>query len=76
VTDLLPNGLSAVYTFTNLARAPQPALRDPVANRRKPAPGAGSGVPRILDQELQKMNYKTQYRPIELLINQRWVILN
>ncbi|MDP1045215.1 hypothetical protein Q6332_29610, partial [Klebsiella pneumoniae] len=24
----------------------------------------------------KKMNYKTQYRPIELLINQRWVTLN
>lgn len=23
-----------------------------------------------------KMSYKTQYRPIELLINQRWVALN
>ena len=24
----------------------------------------------------KKMSYKTQYRPIELLINQRWVTLN
>jgi len=24
----------------------------------------------------RKMNYKTEYRPIELLVNQRWVTLS
>jgi len=78
VTDLLPNGLSAVYTFyePDEERRSPGTLRDPLANQRSPALGTGGGVPWILDQKLQKMNYKTQYRPIELLINQRWVTLN
>ncbi|MGK0418899.1 MAG: arginine-tRNA-protein transferase, partial [Halopseudomonas sp.] len=24
----------------------------------------------------RKMNYKTEYRPLEMLVNQRWVRLN
>lgn len=78
VTDLLPNGLSAVYTFY-----------EPDEERRSLGRYAilwqiGETLRQGLDavylgywiKNCKKMNYKTQYRPIELLINQRWVILN
>ena len=78
VTDLLPNGLSAVYTFY-----------EPDEERRSLGRFAILWqITEALRQNLEavylgywiknckKMNYKTQYRPIELLINQRWVTLN
>jgi arginine-tRNA-protein transferase len=78
VTDLLPNGLSAVYTFY-----------DPDEERRSLGRFAilwqiGEALRLDLNavylgywiKNCKKMNYKTQYRPIELLINQRWVALN
>ena len=78
VCDLLPNGLSAVYTFY-----------DPDEERRSLGRFAILWqIRETLQQNLEavylgywiknckKMNYKTQYRPIELLINQRWVTLN
>ncbi|MBA1189381.1 arginyltransferase [Pseudomonas entomophila] len=78
VCDLLPNGLSAVYTFY-----------EPEEERRSLGRYAilwqiGETVRRDLDavylgywiKNCQKMSYKTQYRPIELLINQRWVSVN
>ncbi|MBJ9976514.1 arginyltransferase [Pseudomonas sp. S75] len=78
VCDLLPNGLSAVYTFY-----------EPNEERRSLGRFAilwqvGETLRQGLEavylgywiKNCQKMNYKTQYRPIELLINQRWVGLN
>lgn len=78
VTDLLPNGLSAVYTFY-----------EPDEERRSLGRFAilwqvAEATRLTLDavylgywiKNCKKMNYKTQYRPIELLINQRWVTLN
>ncbi|WP_296268555.1 arginyltransferase [Pseudomonas sp. UBA6562] len=78
VCDLLPNGLSAVYTFY-----------EPSEERRSLGRYAilwqiGETLRRGLEavylgywiKNCKKMNYKTQYRPIELLINQRWVTLN
>lgn len=78
VTDLLPNGLSAVYTFY-----------EPTEERRSLGRFAilwqiGEALRLELEavylgywiKNCKKMNYKTQYRPIELLINQRWVTLN
>jgi len=78
VCDLLPNGLSAVYTFY-----------EPDEERRSLGRFAILWqITEALRQDLEavylgywiknckKMNYKTQYRPIELLINQRWVTLN
>ncbi|NGG46290.1 arginyltransferase, partial [Escherichia coli] len=78
VTDLLPNGLSAVYTFYEPAEERRSLGRFAILWQ----------IGEALRQELEavylgywiknckKMNYKTQYRPIELLINQRWVTLN
>ena len=78
VTDLLPNGLSAVYTFY-----------EPAEERRSLGRFAilwqiGEAMRQELEavylgywiKNCKKMSYKTQYRPIELLINQRWVTLN
>jgi arginine-tRNA-protein transferase len=77
VTDVLPNGLSAVYTFY-----------DPHEERRSLGRFAilwQIAEARRLDlnavylgywiKECRKMNYKTEYRPIELHVNQRWIAL-
>lgn len=78
VTDVLPNGLSAVYTFY-----------DPQEERRSLGRYAilwqtGEAARLGLDavylgywiKNCRKMSYKTEYRPIELLVNQRWVALS
>ncbi|MFC0711340.1 arginyltransferase [Azorhizophilus paspali] len=77
VTDVLPNGLSAVYTFY-----------DPDEERRslgryailwQIGEAARLGLQAVYlgywIKNCRKMNYKTQYRPIELLVNHRWVTL-
>lgn len=77
VTDVLPNGLSAVYTFY-----------DPDEERRSLGrycilwqihEAARLGLQAVYlgywIKNCRKMNYKTQYRPIELLVNQRWITL-
>ncbi len=78
VTDVLPNGLSAIYTFY-----------DPEEERR--SLGRYAILWQIGETErlglravylgywiknCRKMNYKTQYRPIELFVNQRWTCLS
>lgn len=78
VTDVLPNGLSAVYTFY-----------DPDDERRslgryailwQTGETARLGLQAVYlgywIKNCRKMNYKTQYRPIELFVNQRWVTLS
>ena len=78
VVDILSDGLSAVYTFY-----------EPAEERRSLGRFAilwqiGEALRLELEavylgywiKNCKKMNYKTQYRPIELLINQRWVTLN
>ena len=77
VTDVLPNGMSAVYTFY-----------DP--NEEKRSLGVFGIVWQIAESRrlgldavylgywikgCRKMSYKTEYRPIELFVNQRWVAL-
>ena len=77
VTDLLPNGISAVYTFY-----------DPALERRslgrfailwQIGETARLGLQAVYlgywIKNCRKMSYKTQYRPIELFVNQRWVVL-
>jgi len=78
VTDVLPNGLSAVYTFydpdeerRSLGRY---AILWQIAEARRLELDAlylGYWI-----KNCKKMNYKTEYRPIELLINQRWSSLD
>ncbi|KFE56227.1 arginyltransferase [Pseudomonas syringae] len=77
VTDMLPNGLSAVYTFYEPGEERRSLGRYAIlwqiaeaARLRLHAVYLGYWI-----KNCQKMNYKTQYRPIELLTNQRWVTL-
>lgn len=78
VTDILDDGLSAIYTFY-----------DPELKRRslgvygilwQIAHAKSLKLPYIYlgywIRDCQKMSYKTDYRPIELLLNSRWVRLN
>lgn len=78
VTDVLPNGLSAVYTFYEPEQERRSLGRFAIlwqigeAMRLKlPAVYLGYWI-----RSCRKMNYKTQYRPLELLTNQRWILLN
>ncbi|RML83690.1 putative arginyl-tRNA--protein transferase [Pseudomonas syringae pv. maculicola] len=77
VTDLLPNGLSAVYTFyepdeerRSLGRYAILWQIGEATRLQLQAVYLGYWI-----KNCKKMNYKTQYRPIELLTNQRWVTL-
>lgn len=78
VTDQMRNGLSAVYTFY----APEHARRslgryailwqiEQARRQQLHAVYLGYWI-----KGCRKMNYKTEYRPLEMLINQRWVRLN
>lgn len=77
VTDVLPNGLSAVYTFfdpdeerRSLGRYAILWQIEETARLELDALYLGYWIKRC-----RKMNYKTQYRPIELFVNQRWSML-
>ena len=78
VTDLLPNGLSAVYTFYEPAEERRSLGRYAILWQIAEAQRLGLEAVYLgyWIKNCKKMSYKTQYRPIELLINQRWVILN
>jgi arginyl-tRNA--protein-N-Asp/Glu arginylyltransferase len=77
VTDSVPNGLSAIYTFY-----------DPTLSRRSVGVYAvlaqiehcvRNAIPHLYlgywVGDSPKMRYKTDYRPIELLVRNRWVRL-
>lgn len=75
VCDEMQNGLSAVYTFY----APDASERslgvfavlwqiEEARNRLLPALYLGYWI-----KECQKMNYKTEYRPLEMYINNQWI---
>jgi arginyl-tRNA--protein-N-Asp/Glu arginylyltransferase len=78
VTDLLPNGLSAVYTFYEPTEERRSLGRFAILWQIQEARRLNLEAVYLgyWIKNCQKMNYKTQYRPIELLINQRWVTLN
>lgn len=76
VTDYLENGLSAVYTFFDPKEERRSLGRYAIlwqiqeARRLKlQAVYLGYWI-----KNSRKMNYKTEYRPLELLINQQWVL--
>jgi len=77
VTDLLPNGLSAVYTFYEPAEERRSLGRYAILWQIAEAVRLGLHAVYLgyWIKNCKKMNYKTQYRPIELLTNQRWVTL-
>ena len=77
VTDVLPNGLSAVYTFYDADEEHRSLGRYAIlwqiaetARLSLHAVYLGYWI-----KNCRKMNYKTQYRPIELFVNQHWAIL-
>lgn len=77
VVDRLNNALSAVFTFYNCDYAKRSlgsfAILWQIAEaQRQDLPYLYLGY---WIKDCQKMNYKTQYRPIELLVNQRWTRL-
>ncbi|MES2821848.1 MAG: arginyltransferase [Pseudomonadota bacterium] len=78
VTDVLPNGLSAVYTFYEPGEERRSLGRYAILWQVSEAARLGLQAVYLgyWIKNCRKMNYKTQYRPIELLINQRWITLN
>jgi leucyl-tRNA---protein transferase len=78
VTDVLPNGLSAVYTFYEPSEERRSLGR--FAILWQIAEAARLGLHAVYlgywIKSCRKMSYKTQYRPIELFVNQRWTCLN
>lgn len=78
VTDLLDNALSAVYTYYDTAEA-QRSLGN-FAILWQITEAARRGLPYLYlgywIRDCGKMNYKTQYRPLEMLIKGRWALLN
>lgn len=77
VTDLLANGLSAVYTFYDPSEEKRSLGRFAILWQLRETQRCGLNAVYLgyWIKNCRKMNYKTEYRPIELLINQRWVTL-
>lgn len=77
VMDILPNGISAVYTFFDPHEASRSMGRFAIlwqiaeAQRRQlPALYLGYWI-----RDCRKMRYKTEYQPLELYVNQRWILM-
>lgn len=78
VTDRLPHGLSAVYTFFDPDHAQRSLgvfsiLQQIALCRRLQLPNLYLGY---WIRDCQKMRYKIDYRPIELFVNGSWLRLN
>jgi len=77
VVDVMANGLSAIYSFFD------PALQHRSLGVYAVLWQIGHakqlGLPHVYlgywIKQCRKMSYKTQYRPIELLVNNRWIAL-
>ena len=78
VTDVLPNGLSAVYTFYDPHEEQRSLGRFAILWQVGEAARLGLNAIYLgyWIKNCRKMNYKTEYRPIELLVNQRWITLS
>lgn len=74
VTDRLYNGLSAVYTFFDPDEARRSLGRYAILWQVEQA--RRSNLPAVYlgywIRNCHKMSYKTEYRPLEMLVNQRW----
>jgi arginyl-tRNA--protein-N-Asp/Glu arginylyltransferase len=77
ITDLLSNGLSAVYTFYNVDEQKRSLGNYAILWQIEEAARRGLAYVYLgyWIRDCEKMNYKLQYRPIELLLNQRWIRL-
>ena len=78
VTDVLEQGLSAVYTFYDPAQTKRSLGGYAILWQIKMAQNLG--LPYLFlgywIKECQKMEYKSNYRPLQLLIDGRWVAVN
>jgi len=78
VTDVLPNGLSAVYTFFDPDEQPRSLGR--LAILWQIAEAARRGLPAVYlgywISDCRKMRYKSEYRPLELYVDQHWTALD
>ncbi|PRB81582.1 arginyltransferase [Pseudomonas sp. MYb185] len=75
VTDRMGNGLSAVYTFFDPDESRRSLGRYAILWQIEEARRAS--LPAIYlgywIRNCRKMSYKTEYRPLEMLVNQRWI---
>ena len=77
LTDRLRDGLSAVYSFYDADQEKRSLGTFMILSLV--ARSLSEGIPYVYlgywIKNCRKMNYKTQYRPIELFVNQRWTLL-
>jgi arginyl-tRNA--protein-N-Asp/Glu arginylyltransferase len=78
VCDRLGDGLSAVYTFYDPDEEHRSLGKFAILTQIDRAMSLGLNYLYLgyWIKECGKMNYKTQYRPLELLINRRWIRLS
>lgn len=78
VCDHLNDGLSAVYTFYDPDEEHRSLGKFAILAQIEKARSLGLDYVYLgyWIKECEKMNYKIQYRPAELLINRRWMRLN
>ncbi|HCA25949.1 MAG TPA: arginyltransferase [Pseudomonas sp.] len=78
VTDHMRNGLSAVYTFFDPDQPRRSLGRYAILWQIEETRRLGLDAVYLgyWIKNCRKMNYKTEYRPLEMLVNQRWIRLN
>src|SRR5690606_4391172 len=78
VCDRLGDGLSAVYTFYDPCEEKRGLGKFAILAQIEKARSLGMEYLYLgyWIKECEKMNYKIQYRPLELLVNRRWMRLN
>lgn len=78
VSDQLDNALSAIYTFFDYREDKRSLGRFAVLHQIERAKQLGIDFLYLgyWIKQCEKMSYKTQYRPIELLIEQQWLRLS
>jgi leucyl-tRNA---protein transferase len=78
VCDHLHDGLSAVYTYFDPDHSDRALGKFAILMQIEKAQSLG--LPYVYlgywIKQCEKMNYKIQYRPLELLMNRRWMRLN
>lgn len=76
VSDTLSNGLSAIYTYFCPTQTHRSLGRFAILHQIKEAQKLGLGYVYLgyWIRNCQKMNYKNEYKPLELLINQQWIL--
>ncbi len=78
VCDHLEDGLSAVYTFYEPALDDRSLGKFAILSQIERAKSLGLSYVYLgyWIKQCEKMNYKTDYRPLELLVSRRWLRLN